>query len=237
MSQLTGEARARYVGTMFARIVQSYDLMNTLMTFGLDRSWRDAAADATLLRPGGLALDVACGTGELAFALVRAGARLAIGLDFTPEMLEAARAKEDRPGATRTLFVAGDALHLPFPNDAFDAATVGFGLRNFADLPRALAELRRVVKPGGRVVSLEMTHTPFPVVALLFWPYFHLLVPLIGRLVSGDPGAYRYLPASVGSFPSASELARLMHTAGLREVRYRYLGLGTVAIHVGVKAG
>jgi len=235
LSQLQGVDKARYVGAMFARIVRRYDLMNTLMTFGMDRSWRNLAAEATLMRPGALALDVASGTGELTLALVRNGARLAVGVDFCPEMLEAARTKEDRPGATRSVFVAGDALRLPFPDNTFDAATIGFGLRNMGDLRRAIAEMRRVVRPGGRVASLELTHSPFVVISLAFWPYFHLLVPLVGRLVGGDPDAYSYLPGSLSGFPAANELARIMHAAGLREVRYRYLGLGTVAIHVGVK--
>jgi demethylmenaquinone methyltransferase/2-methoxy-6-polyprenyl-1,4-benzoquinol methylase len=271
LSELRGAERARYVEAMFARIVRRYDLMDTLMTFGQDRRWRELTVDATLMRPGGLALDVAAGTGELTLALVGRGeARLAVGVDFTPEMLEAAKAKAEQAGLTgrrgapplrtqiarsastappsprgkgagglgrrgRVAFVGGDALALPFPDDTFDAATIGFGLRNMGDLPRALAEMRRVVRPGGRVVSLELTHTPFPLIRLLFWPYFRLLVPLIGRLVSGDPEAYGYLPDSLARFPAASELAGLMQAAGLRQIRYRYVGLGTVAIHVGVK--
>jgi len=237
LSQLQGVDKARYVGAMFARIVRHYDLMNTLMTFFQDGRWRDLAVEATLMRPGARGLDVACGTGELTFALVRGGARSAVGVDFTWEMLEAARAKEDRPGATKAHFVAGDALALPFSDNTFDVVTIGFGLRNVGDLRRCLAEMLRVVKPGGRIVSLELTHSPFLLIRLLFWPYLHLLIPLVGRIVSGDPEAYSYLPGSVARFPDAAELARLMHAVGLRSVRYRYVGLGTVAIHVGVKEG
>lgn len=230
------EDRARLVGAMFARIVPRYDLMNTLMTLGMDRRWRELTVEAARVPPGGLALDVAAGTGELTFTLLRHGARVAVGADFCQDMLIAARDKARRRGARGALFVTGDALALPFPDDAFDAATVGFGLRNVSDLPGALAELRRVVRPGGRVVCLELTHPPSRLVAVAFHPYFHGLVPLVGGLISGDPLAYRYLPDSVLRFPSAPRLADLMREAGLRAVQYRLLGLGTVAIHVGVKA-
>lgn len=235
MSQLQGAERARYVTAMFARIVQHYDRMNALMTFGQDRRWRELAVEATLMKPRALGLDVACGTGELTLALVRGGARLAVGVDFTWEMLEAARAKEDRPGATKAVYAASDALALPFADNTFDAVTIGWGLRNVSDLSLCLREMRRVTRPGGRVVVLELSHSPFLLIRLLFWPYFNLIVPLLGRLVSGDPEAYRYLPGSLARFPAAPELARLMHEAGLRHVRYRYVGMGTVAIHVGVK--
>ena len=234
MSELRGEARARYVGAMFARIVRRYDLMNTLMTLGLDRSWRQLAVEMAGVGAGGLALDVAAGTGELTLALARAGTRLAVGADFSPEMLEAASAKASRLGVGRAEFAGGDALALPFPDDTFDAATVGFGLRNVGDLPRALAELRRVVRPGGRVVSLDLTQPHFAV-SWLAWPYLRWVVPFLGGLVTGDREAYTYLPRSVDEFPAADRLAALMHAAGLRQVRYRFLGLGTVAIHIGVK--
>ena len=237
MSELHGVAKARYVGSMFARIVPRYDLMNTLMTFGLDRLWRKLAADVAAVPDGELALDVAAGTGELTFALARQSARLSVGVDFCLEMLEAARDKAGRSGVANAVFVAGDALALPFPDDAFGAVTVAFGLRNVADLPRALAEMRRVVRPGGRVVTLELTRSSIKPLGWVFWPYFHLVIPLLGGLVGGDRQAYAYLPDSVTRFPGVRELAALMHAAGLRQVRYRYVGFGTVAIHVGTKPG
>ena len=239
-ADLDGEGKARQVADMFTRIVPRYDLMNTLMTFGLDASWRKLTVASVLpADPAELseatALDVAAGTGELTFALSRAGVKAAVGLDFTPAMVEAARAKAERRGDERVSFVVGDALALPFADESFDAATVGFGLRNVADLPRAIVEMRRVLRPGGLMACLEMTHPPSVLVRWAFRPFFHGLVPLIGGLVSGDPAAYRYLPESVERFPNARDLARLMTEAGLTRVRYRYLGLGTVALHLAEK--
>ena len=235
MSHLGGEARARYVEAMFARIVPRYDLMNTLMTLGQDRRWRELAVDGVCLPPGGRALDVATGTGELALALARRSASLVVGLDFTPAMLVAAREKAAARGIDAVRFVAGDALALPFAADAFDAATIGFGLRNVADLPRALSEIARVLRPGGRMACLELTHSPVRPFALAARPYFFGVVPLLGSLVAGNREAYTYLPESVERFPDAPRLAAMMRAAGFRRAGYRLLNLGTIAIHVGVK--
>lgn len=219
---------------MFARIVPKYDLMNTLMTGGMDRRWRQVAA--RLAQPqGGLALDVGTGTGEFASELVRAGARRVIGVDFVGAMLVAARGKAEQKGfGHRVAFLAADALHLPFKDGSFDCVVNGFVLRNVADLPAALSEMQRVLKPGGRLVCLEITHPPAPV-APFFRPYFYGLVPLLGALLTGEGAAYRYLPHSLTPFPNAVRLAQILREAGLVQVRYRRLGLGTVAVHLGQK--
>lgn len=243
---------------MFGRIAGRYDLMNRLMTAGLDARWRKLAAEASALRPGERALDVCCGTGDLAFALADscAGAEV-IGLDFSEPMLQVARTKAARraargggplrnasvdgrgdgdpaPRSAGPSFMTGDLLALPFDPGTFAAVTVAFGVRNVTDLPAAFAEMARVTAPGGRVVCLEIT-TPPPGWGRRFHAlWFERGVPLLGRLVAGDGSAYRYLPASVRAFPEPRELARIMTAAGLRHVRFRLLGLGIVALHVGV---
>jgi demethylmenaquinone methyltransferase / 2-methoxy-6-polyprenyl-1,4-benzoquinol methylase len=235
VSDLQGDARSRYVAAMFARIVPRYDLMNSLMTFGQDRRWRELTVDGAGLAAGGRALDVATGTGELAFALAGRRASLVVGLDFTPGMLAAARTKADARGFEAIRFVAGDALALPFESSSFDAATVGFGLRNVADLPLALAELCRVLRPGGKMACLELTHSPVRPFAWAARPYFYGVVPALGGIVGGSREAYTYLPESVERFPTAPRLAEMMREAGFRQAGYRLLNFGTIAIHVGVK--
>ena len=231
------ENKAMRVRAMFGRIVPRYDLMNRIMTGGLDRRWRRRTAAA--VRPAGArALDLATGTGDLALALIDAGARLVVGADFTLGMLAAAQAKV-APGArppARILLCAGDALRLPFADESFDCAVNGFLLRNVADLPRTLAELHRVLAPGGRLACLEITHPP-KALRPFFRLYFDGLVPIMGRLIAGDAAAYRYLPDSLRPFPTADRLARMLVAVGFEEVRYQRLGFGTVALHTGVKAG
>jgi demethylmenaquinone methyltransferase / 2-methoxy-6-polyprenyl-1,4-benzoquinol methylase len=214
------------VKAMFDRIAPLYDLMNHLMTAGLDRRWRRLTAEA-VVRRGDRVLDACCGTGDLAVAATRAGAASVVGLDFSPRMLERARRKH-----ARVEWVEGDALALPFDDASFDAATVGFGVRNLADLPRGLTELRRVLVPGGRLAVLEIT-TPRGVLAPFFRLWFDHVVPLLGRVFRGG-GAYSYLPASVRRFPGPEDLAALMGDAGFDEVRYRLLAGGIVALHTGV---
>jgi demethylmenaquinone methyltransferase/2-methoxy-6-polyprenyl-1,4-benzoquinol methylase len=226
---------------MFGGIAARYDLMNRLMTGGLDRRWRREAARQAALTPGDEALDVCCGTGDLAFALQDAcpGCRVT-GLDFTEAMLVQARrkgaARERRPGAGAVDFVAGDVLQLPFADGRFAAVTVGWGVRNVPDIAGAFAEMARVTRPGGRVVCLELTPAAGRT-RLLRGVWAGRIVPLLGRLVTGDPAAYSYLPASVAGFPPADELAAIMHRAGLEDVRYRFFGFGAIALHVGVRAG
>ncbi|HEV2108017.1 MAG TPA: class I SAM-dependent methyltransferase [Thermomicrobiales bacterium] len=225
------------VQAMFGRIVRRYDLVNRLMTGGRDVAWRKLVARTAVA--GGrrdVALDVATGTGDLAIVLAEAGAKKVIGVDFVPAMLSAAARKPGiADGADRVWLATADALRLPFPDGVFDACTVSFGLRNMADYEAAVREMTRVLRPGGRFVCLELTPYRVPVLRRLFGWYFRAVVPLVGGLLSGDRAAYRYLPASVATFPAADDLAALMRRAGLDNVRYRRLGGGTVAMHVGEK--
>jgi demethylmenaquinone methyltransferase/2-methoxy-6-polyprenyl-1,4-benzoquinol methylase len=207
--------------------------MNTVMTAGLHHRWRARAADLAALAPGHSALDVACGTGDLAIELSRrVGADgSVIGSDFAQEMLERARAK-----APALQWEWGNALDLPYASNRFDAATVGFGARNFSDLDRGLAEMARVVKPGGRVVVLEITTPRRPPLSTFYSLWFDRIVPLIGR-VTGEDEAYTYLPNSVKRFPAPQGLAAAMERAGLREIRWVLTAGGIIALHVGTKAG
>ena len=214
------------VRTMFDRIAPVYDAMNRLMTMGLDLRWRRLAAEA-VVRRGDRVLDGACGTGDLAVADVRAGAGRVTGLDFSEPMLARARRK-----APHVEWVRGDLLALPFADATFDAATVGFGVRNVADLELALRELRRVLRPGGRLAVLEITRPRGPL-RLFYSLWFDRIVPLLGRLLPGGE-AYSYLPASVKRFPGAEALAGLMREVGFGEVRYRLLAGSIVALHTGV---
>ncbi len=217
---------------MFDRIAPRYDLMNRLMSGGLDGRWRRLAAAAADLSLGSRALDVCTGTGDLAFDLAdRVGPSGAVvGVDFAEQMLDRARAKAAARGAPATFEVA-DALDLPFDDDAFDGATVAFGARNLADLDRGLAEMARVVRPGGRVVVLEIT-TPQRLRALhALW--FDRVVPRLGGLIGGDRAAYGYLPASAKRFPTPPKLAALMTQTGLTDVSWRAFMGGIVALHHG----
>jgi len=214
------------VRSMFDRIAPVYDPMNRIMTAGLDLRWRRLAA-AAVVRPGDAVLDAACGTGDFAVADLRAGAGRVTGLDFSERMLERARRKEPRVD-----WVLGDLLALPFDDGAFSAATVGFGVRNVADLELALRELRRVLAPGGRLAILEITQ-PRGLLRPFFRLWFDLIVPLLGRVLPGG-SAYAYLPASARRFPDAETLTDLMRDAGFGEVRFRLLGGTIVALHTGV---
>jgi demethylmenaquinone methyltransferase/2-methoxy-6-polyprenyl-1,4-benzoquinol methylase len=223
---------------MFDRIAGLYDRMNSVMTAGMHHRWRSRAADLAELRPGGTALDVATGTGDLAIELARrAGPEgLVIGADFSARMLELARAKAvalPEPGLSQLRFETGNALELPYPDAQFDAATVGFGARNFASLEQGLREMIRVVKPGGRVVVLEITTPTRPPLSHFFELWFDRAVPALGRL-AGDPEAYSYLPSSVRRFPGPEALAGLMWDGGMRNVRYLLTAGGIIALHVGV---
>jgi len=222
------------VRSMFDRIVPRYDLMNHLMTFGMDIRWRNRIARKAAAM-GDRVLDVATGTGDVAFAIQQAGAREVIGLDFSPEMIAAAKTKAVGRHAP-VEFLIGDAMHLPFPDDSFDACTVSFGLRNMPDYGAAIAEMTRVLRPGGRFICLETTPYRKPVLGRLFSFYFHRIVPLLGWLLSGSYSAYRYLPQSVATFPSSPQLIMLMRAAGLTNTHVTMLGGGTVAIHTGIKA-
>ncbi len=211
---------------MFDRISPVYDVMNHAMTAGLDRRWRRLAAE-TVVRPGDAVLDACCGTGDLAIAAERAGGRVT-GLDFSEQMLVRARGKSDS-----VEWVLGDVTALPFDDASFDAVTVGFGIRNVPDLEAGLAELARVVRPGGRVACLEITR-PEGMLKPFFRLWFDGLVPLAGKILPGGR-AYSYLPASVRRFPGPSDLAAAFGRAGFDGVGWRLMGGGIVALHVGTK--
>jgi demethylmenaquinone methyltransferase/2-methoxy-6-polyprenyl-1,4-benzoquinol methylase len=213
------------VERMFDRIAPVYDAMNRTMTAGLDRRWRRITAEA-VVRPGDDVLDACCGTGDLAVAGARRGGRVT-GLDFSERMLERARRK-----APELEWVRGDMLAMPFPDGRFDAATVGFGVRNVEDLGQGLVELRRVLRSGGRLGILEITR-PRAVLAPFYRLWFDGVVPLLGKVLPGG-SAYTYLPASVRRFPGPEELAGLISGAGFRDVRYRTFAGGIVALHTAV---
>ena len=220
---------------MFDRIAGVYDLLNTVMTAGLHHAWRTRAVRLAQIGPGARVLDVATGTGDLAFALAGAVAPggQVMATDFSERMLGVARAKAtDRHVGAEVSFEFANALALPFDDDEFDAATVGFGVRNFSDLQQGLRELARVVKPGGRVVILEMTTPRRPPLSTFFSLWFDRIVPVLGR-VAGDPDAYSYLPDSVRRFPGPETLAGMLWEAGLRDVRYVLTAGGIIALHAG----
>src|SRR3712207_3515626 len=225
----SGTLEEGQVRAMFDRIAGPYDLMNSVMTAGLHHRWRQRAADLARVGPGSRALDVATGTGDLAIELASRGADV-VGSDFSEGMLEVARRK-----APALRWEHGNALALPYEDDSFDAATVGFGARNFSDLGRGLREMARVVRPGGRVVVLEITTPQRPPLSTFFRLWFDRAVPLLGR-IAGDPDAYAYLPSSVRRFPGPEGLAARMAAAGLADVRWILTAGGIIAIHVGTRA-
>jgi demethylmenaquinone methyltransferase/2-methoxy-6-polyprenyl-1,4-benzoquinol methylase len=233
-----GRLEAEQVRGMFDRIAGVYDLLNTVMTAGLHHRWRERAADLARVGPGSRVLDVATGTGDLAIELARRvspGGEV-VGSDFSEGMLSRARAKAAKSstdnGFVRPRFDWGDALELSYPDDSFDAATVGFGARNFSDLPRGLAEMARVVRPGGRVVVLEFTTPTRPPLSLFYRLWFDRVVPLLGR-AAGDADAYSYLPNSVKRWPSPAVLATELERAGLEDIGYLLTAGGILTIHAG----
>ena len=233
------EDKHRYVREMFDAIAPRYDLLNSILSLRLHHRWRAAAVRAAALRPGDRALDVCTGTGDLAFALARAvGPKGGVdATDFSESMLGLARVKQaKRADAAKVRFSAADTQALPFPDGAYRAATVAFGIRNVADIDRGLREMARVVERGGRVVLLEFNRPRVCWFAALHGLYSRALMPLLGGWISGRRSAYAYLPASVDAFHSREELARKMEAAGLRSVVWHDLLLGAVVLHVGEKA-
>jgi demethylmenaquinone methyltransferase/2-methoxy-6-polyprenyl-1,4-benzoquinol methylase len=227
---------AGQVNRMFDRVAGNYDALNSVMTAGLHHRWRERAAARTELGPGDAALDVCCGTGDLALELAgRVGpSGRVVGCDFSEPMLDLAREKAAARGIAGVRFEWADALQLPYDGARFDAVTVGFGVRNLADLDRGLRELGRVLKPGGRLVILEITQPARPPLSTFYSLWFDRIVPLIGAF-SSEPEAYSYLPESVRSFPSPLGLAEKMDAAGFERIRYTVLAGGIIAIHSGVR--
>lgn len=218
---------------MFDRIAPRYDLFNDVLSAGVHRSWRERAVDALAPRPGRRYVDLCAGTLDLAAAIrERAPRASVVGVDFSLPMLARGAAKlgEEAPPA-----VAGDALRLPFADRTFAGCTIAFGLRNLADFAGGLAEMRRILEPGGRMVVLEFTTPPGPVFRRVFHLYFHHVLPVAGGMIAGDRSAARYLPESVSEFPDGASLAGLLRDAGFADVRFVYLTRGIAALHTGIR--
>jgi demethylmenaquinone methyltransferase / 2-methoxy-6-polyprenyl-1,4-benzoquinol methylase len=231
------EATARAVRGMFASVAPNYDFLNHFLSLRRDIAWRKATARAMrgiLERPGSLAVDVCCGTGDLALALKPYSAGTVLGADFCHPMLQRAREKSARVRKP-VFFFEADALRLPFRADTLDLVAVAFGFRNLADYRRGLEEMRRVLKPGGVVAILEFSRVHWPILGPLFRFYFRRLLPKIGTLISGVAGPYQYLPDSVSKFPDQEDLSALMRDEGFQNVRYRNFFAGAAALHTGKK--
>jgi demethylmenaquinone methyltransferase/2-methoxy-6-polyprenyl-1,4-benzoquinol methylase len=237
----TPDQKVSFVREMFGRIARRYDRMNRLMTFGRDRAWRRYTISQLALGNGRArtVLDVATGTGDLALETLHRYPEVEVfGVDFVSEMLAIAQQKASAHSGSPPLFLsAGDALKLPFADALFDAVVTGFALRNVTDIPAAFAEMARVTRPGGRVACLEIAKPRMPVFRQLFAFYFYRLVPLLGGWITGQPSAYTYLPHSLTAFLTPDEIAEVMGQTGWRDVRYKRLMLGTVAVHVGIRVG
>ena len=232
-SLATPEGKSRYVRRLFSTIADRYDLITILLSFGLDRRWKARLAADADPRPGDRALDLACGTGDISFAIAERGARV-IGLDITARMIEIARAKR-RIGPARAVFLVGDMMSLPFPDSRFDVATVGYGIRNVPTIDIALGEIYRVLTPGGRVLSLDFNRPPNPVIRAVYLAYLTVVGSALGLVLHRDPDTYRYIPESIRRYPGAPGVAAAMRRLGFREVSYIPLLGGLMAINRGSK--
>lgn len=233
MANLTGDDRSRYVQDVFTRIAPRYDLMNRLMTAGQDLRWRREVIRRARLSPGAYLLDLGAGTGDLSReALRQQPAARVLAADFTLEMMRVGKATTPLPLA----WSAADALHLPFDDQFFDAVVSGFLMRNVTDVPRALSEQCRVLKPGGRLVILDTTRPRRSLLSPFTWLHLHVVIPLLGTLISGQRDAYTYLPDSTEHFLFAEQLAERLTNAGFVDVGFRRLMLDTIAIHWGERS-
>lgn len=238
MTDFAPADKEKYVHSVFAAIARRYDLMNTLLSFNRDKYWRRFAVSRTGLAAGGRALDVCCGTGRLAVELARVSGPegRVVGIDFCRAMLDVAAGNIARtPYAATIDLVEANAMALPFADDSFDTATIGFALRNVPDIAAVLAEMRRVVRPGGTVVSLELAKPGAPGFKQLYYLYFEHILPLLGKAGVGVDGPYRWLPESLRRFPHQTVIRDLFSAAGLRDAAYHELTGGIVAVHVGRK--
>lgn len=241
---MNAETKEKYVHEVFDTIASKYDVMNLLMTWGMLKSWQKKVMKKTWLKPGDKGLDVCCGTGEMTYQQAKKVGHFgqAVGLDFSPNMLESARSKMAAHPHANVQFVEGDALNLPFPDNSFEAATSGFALRNVSDIPRAIQEMARVVENGGRVVCIDVSRPSFPPARLFFNLYYFKVVPWLGdRLVNGEAisngySAYTWLAESLRSFPPRKEIARFFKEAGLVDVEVIPVGFGAATIYCGTKA-
>jgi demethylmenaquinone methyltransferase/2-methoxy-6-polyprenyl-1,4-benzoquinol methylase len=233
MTNLSGTERAQYVRQMFAGIAERYDLMNRLMTFGQDSGWRRLLLQKAQLPINGRLLDLGTGTGDIAFAARQQTAlQLCVGADFTTEMMQVGRT---RPGGTGVGWTGADALNLPFVSNGFDAVVSGFLLRNVTDLPRALAEQYRVLKPGGCWVALDTTPPPDNWLKPFIQFHLHTVIPLLGKLITGQSAAYTYLPESTEQFLSTTALAEKIQQAGFINTGWQRLNFGTIGLQWGQK--
>ena len=236
MAQLKGDERSAYVQAMFDRIAERYDLINRLISGGQDQKWRRLVVEKAALPPRGSLLDIAAGTGDIAFeALKAAPSARVVGADFALQMMQVGRRRA--PYGERLAWTGADALRLPFPDSCFDAVVSGYLMRNVVDIAKALDEQGRVLKPGGRIVILDTSPPPDNLLKPLIMLHLKYGIPLIGRLVGGKAAgdAYRYLPESTQSFKTPLELARLIEAANFREVGFETLMFGTMAVHWGAK--
>lgn len=232
------EDKAAFVHSVFSAIAHRYDLLNTLLSFNQDKYWRRFATGQTGLSAGGEALDVCCGTGMFALEQAKMVGNNGhiTGLDFCENMLaKAGQNISKTPYNQNIKLIQGNAMELPFDDDSFDSATIGFALRNVPDIAQVLKEMRRVVKPGGRVVSLELAKPGMPIFKQLYYLYFEQLLPLLGRLGIGQDGPYSYLPESLRRYPHQKDICNMFSSAGLRDAHYYELTGGIVAVHVGTK--
>lgn len=223
------DAKRRYVRSVFATIADRYDLITVLLSYGADRRWKRRLADLAAVRPGESAVDLACGTGDIAFGLAARGARV-VGLDVTPRMIELARVKAAAHQGT-CRFIVGDMMALPFPDASFDLVTTGYGLRNVPSLEPAVREIRRVLRPGGRLLSLDFNRPSRPLVRAAYLAYLTVVGSTLGWLLHGDPDTYRYIPESIRRYPGAAAVAGLLRGAGFTDAAYVPLLGGLMAIH------
>lgn len=235
--RFSGRDKEAYIERMFSSIAPKYDLMNSVLSLNMHKAWRRFAVHKSGLCEGGSALDVCCGTGDFAFELAeRVGEKgRVVGLDFSAAMIDLAREKARKLNREWVSFVVGNACELPFEDNSYDCVTMGFGLRNVADVSRAISEMARVARPGGKVINLEISKVRSPLLRLPWMLYFYALTPYTATMFGAKREAYEYLPESVKEFISREELSEEFKRAGLRDVRYHDLMFGAVCVHIGTK--